>query len=101
MWGAGWNSINPIVCSTLRGALRVWRSDGSGRSGGPVPPVWWFSARGDDPDQVIEVMRSAAPSLLHHHGSTVTRDLSFFLGRDNLDLIRAKAESFEVIRSYR
>jgi hypothetical protein len=99
MWGAGWNSINPIVYSTLRGALRGWSSGDSGRSGGPVPPVWWFSARGDYQDQVIEVMRSASSSLLHHHGSTVTRDLQFFLCGDNLDLIRAKAENFEVIRS--
>ena len=99
MWGAGLNSINPIVCSTLRGALRGWSSCDSGRSGGPVPPVWWFSARGDDQDQVLEVMRSAAASWLHHQGSTVTRDLSFFLCGDNLDLIRAKAENFEVIRS--
>jgi hypothetical protein len=99
MWGAGWNSLNHIVCSTLGGALRVWSSGDSGRSGGPVPPVWWFSARGDDQGQVIEVMLSASSSLLHHHGSTVTRDLSFFLCGDNLDLIRAKAENFEVIRS--
>jgi len=76
----------------------VWSSGDSGRSGGPVPPVWWFSARGDYQDQVIEVMRSAS-SLLHHHGPTVTRDLSFLLCGDNLDLIRAKAENFEVIRS--
>ena len=99
MWDVGLNSINPIVCSTLKGAVRGGSSGDSGRSGGPVPPVWWFSARGDYQDQVIEVMRSASSSLLHHHGSTVTRDLSFFLCGDNLDLIRAKAEIFEVIRS--
>src|ERR1700730_14701201 len=99
MWDAGWKSINPLVCSTLRGALRGWSSGHSGRSGGPVPPVWWFSARGDDQDQVIEGMRSASSSWLHHYGSTVTRHLPFFLGGNNLDLIRAKAENFEVIRS--
>jgi hypothetical protein len=101
MWDAGWNCINPIVCSTLRGRLRAWNSGHSGRSGGPVPPVWWFSARADDQDPVIEGMRSASSSCLHHHGSTVTRHLPFFLCGDNLDLIRAKAENFEVIRSER
>src|ERR1700686_3772694 len=40
-------------------------------------------------------------SLLHHHGSTMTRDLLLFLGGDNLNLVCREVEKYEAVRSCR
>src|SRR4029077_19426485 len=45
-------------------------------------------------------MRSVS-SLLHHHGSTMTRDLLFFPCGDNLNLVCREIEKFEAVRGCR
>src|ERR1039458_2711273 len=40
------NSFNCIVYGMLREDRAAWTSRDSRGSGGPIPPGWWFSARG-------------------------------------------------------
>src|SRR5260370_39198361 len=45
--GRSEKSFNCIIHSKLKATITAWKGADSRDSGGPVPPGWWFSARGD------------------------------------------------------